>query len=286
MAVMLLAWLCVAEPLSNRAGNSRAKDDEERAVKIDAASSALAQAWNTQAQAIPQQAQVAAASVQDERPYDLSVHVDAGPDMTQYLNQISDDSRRLNATFDTLATRYAAAKDNALALRPDIGDLDFDFISTDDGLQVVSDSMNRQDREWLQQQLNADPALVSAAHDFNALVVKRYDTDQDRVDTSGQVYTHTSFHKGLHTSYDYRGLADTVDRSVKFVALMHDAQAEAKTMNAQYADATGYKPQDYAKAADLVQRYLEANITEYGEIAADGSISVSHRTGSIVSDWL
>ena len=51
-------------------------------------------------------------------------------------------------------------------------------------------------------------------------------------------------------------------------------------------DATGYKPQDYAKAADLVQRYLEANITEYGEIAADGSISVSHRTGSIVSDWL
>ena len=116
MAVMLLAWLCVAEPLSNRAGNSRAKDDEERAVKIDAASSALAQAWNTQAQAIPQQAQVAAASVQDERPYDLSVHVDAGPDMTQYLNQISDDSRRLNATFDTLAPRYAAAKDNALAL--------------------------------------------------------------------------------------------------------------------------------------------------------------------------
>jgi hypothetical protein len=254
-------------------------------MKIDATASGLAQSQNTPRTTIPVQSQKTAAAPV-EADFGLSMHVDAGPSMDEYMQLISSDSIRLNATFETVATRYEAAMKNVLAQRPDIADRSFDFTSTEDGLQVASDTMDRQDMDWLQQQLNADPDLVSSAHAFNELVVKRYHTDQERVDTTGEVYTHTRLRRDRHTAYDYRDLADTVDRSVKFVALMEDAQGQARTMNAQNRGADGYEPQQYAKAADLVQGYLDAHITHYGKMAADGSVSVTESVGSIVSMWL
>jgi alpha-beta hydrolase superfamily lysophospholipase len=58
--------------------------------------------------------------------------------------------------------------------RPDLADAKFDFQTDNGHLKVVSSTMSAKDRAWLEDQLNANHALVSATQSFHEHAVEGY----------------------------------------------------------------------------------------------------------------
>jgi hypothetical protein len=173
--------------------------------------------------------------------------------------------------------------------RPDIAAQKFDFETSADGsLKVVSDTMSKSDKDWLQQQLNGDKNLVSLANKFDSLLVQGYSSDYQLKSPEGEEDS-GNFQKDANTTYNYNNLASTIAGSVKFVDLMNQLQGNEKVAESQphvtsvsYTDpATGF----YGSAGYVAQQFLPANITQ-NVLGSDGQWEPTQRVGTIVSDWM
>ncbi|WP_206244127.1 hypothetical protein [Novosphingobium terrae] len=67
----------------------------------------------------------------------------------------------------SLAEYTAAAFQVIMAKRPDLAHVKFDFVSDQGSVKVVSDALSEKDRQWLEDQLNANSGLVDAMNSYN-----------------------------------------------------------------------------------------------------------------------
>lgn len=199
-------------------------------------------------------------------------------------NKISADANRANATFQVLTDAYNSLMSNIKAQRPDIASQKFDFVTTQSGtLQVESDTLSASDKTWLQQKLNADATLVVSAKSFNASLVKSYSTDRVGTFDNGMSYI-LQIQQDLHTSYNYQGLGNSINGSIKFVSLMNDISnywtAQDSEPQVEPGNTTVVDPS--SMATNLAQNYLQANIKQYVQ-GTDGSWQPVERKGFIMS---
>lgn len=187
---------------------------------------------------------------------------------------------RAGQVFEGLAHEYQSLLQRIASERPDITSQDFDFTTTRSGtLQVVSSTLSANDKMWLQQQLNADTGLVSAANRFTSLVLQSYSTDFRIPNEYGETDRATNtFTHDLHTTYNYDGLPGTIYGSIKFVSLV--SQLEEKTAADAKRGITSPAGDNYyfALAGNYVQQFLQANITQYVQ-QSDGTWAPKQSVG-------
>lgn len=194
------------------------------------------------------------------------------------------DKEKANTTFQSLTDNYNALMSKIATERLDIASQKFDFVTTASGtLQVTSDTLSSTDKAWLQKILNSDSALVADAKSFNASLVNAYSNDVHGTLLDGQAYV-TQFQQNLHTSYNYQGLGNSINGSVKFVSLMNDVANYWATQEAvpQLDPGTLVVADPFSVVANLAQNYLQANIKQYVQ-SADGSYQAVERKGIIMS---
>lgn len=168
---------------------------------------------------------------------------------------VSQDTQALVGTVTSAFT-------GILAQRPDLAAAQFDFVSEEGKLTVVSNELSDSDRKWLEDQLNGDTTLVNQMRQFNTDMVSAYDGTQ-QVAVSG-----TSLRE---TGQQYQDVADAIDGSVKFLSLINQVANKAGQSgwfkDATYTDENGGAI-DLAKAratslAGMIDtgRQLEALVT-------------------------
>ncbi|MDN7429803.1 hypothetical protein [Burkholderia sp. AU45388] len=87
--------------------------------------------------------------------------------MTKQLSMVGDLTMKLRGMTDALATSLQ----DIVAKRPDLADAQFDFMTDDGGIKVVSKTMTESDRAWIESTLNSNAGLVLATHDFHEQAV-------------------------------------------------------------------------------------------------------------------
>ncbi|MBB3373325.1 hypothetical protein FHT60_000219 [Novosphingobium sp. BK486] len=158
-------------------------------------------------------------------PPDIS---DAAP-MKQFraIAQIGQDTQALTGTV-------TAAFKSILAQRPDLANAQFDFVSDDGKLKVVSSDLSDDDRKWLEGQLNANSVLVNQVQQFNADMVSAYDGGPQVVSNGSSL---------RDTGLQYKNVAGTIDGSVKFLSMIQQVANKAGQTgwfnDATYTDAQG-----------------------------------------------
>jgi hypothetical protein len=124
---------------------------------------------------------------------------------------------RLPTIFKTYNTQYVMAYDashvmdalvptmqSVIDQRPDLANVKFDFQTDNGHLKVVSSAMSAKDKAWLEDQLNANKALVSAAQSFHEHAVEGY-----------QLWA--SFGKSSSTDIDTAAISATADSKFSFM---------------------------------------------------------------------
>lgn len=181
-----------------------------------------------------------------------------------------------------LADTVTDAFKTILAARPDLADAQFDFVSDKGGIKVVSSSMSRADKQWLEDQLNANQALVDAVNGFNTdlgTLVKANATLDALNDPSGQQASAAKAATGK------------IDGSVRFLSLLQSVVYEASKSgwdrNATYTDTQG-RPIDLAGArttslAGMIDAKRQLDALQNGSIVTqlkDGRVFYARVTQS------
>ncbi|WP_175886628.1 hypothetical protein [Burkholderia sp. BCC0044] len=83
--------------------------------------------------------------------------------MTKQLSMVGDLTMKLRGVTDALATSLQ----DIVAKRPDLADAQFDFMTDDGRIKVVSKTLTDSDRAWVESTLNANAGLVLATRDFH-----------------------------------------------------------------------------------------------------------------------
>ncbi|WP_175841140.1 hypothetical protein [Burkholderia arboris] len=87
--------------------------------------------------------------------------------MTKQLSMVGDLTMKLRGVTDALAT----SMQDIVAKRPDLADAQFDFMTDNGRIKVVSKTMTDSDRTWVESTLNANASLVLATRDFHRQAV-------------------------------------------------------------------------------------------------------------------
>ncbi|ALX15084.1 hypothetical protein P350_26710 [Burkholderia cepacia JBK9] len=87
--------------------------------------------------------------------------------LTRQLSMVGDLTMKLRGVTDALAT----SMQDIVAKRPDLADAQFDFMTDNGRIKVVSKTMTDSDRTWVESTLNANASLVLATRDFHQQAV-------------------------------------------------------------------------------------------------------------------
>lgn len=144
----------------------------------------------------------------------------------------------VGADTEALANTVTSAFKDILALRPDLADAQFDFVSGNGVLKVISSDLSDDDRRWLEQQLNANTSLLGAVGVLNADM-------STAIDARNAVQNETD---GSSTA----PAAKVPDGSIHYLAflqsLAHAAGQTGALRDASYTDGEG-KPFDLSKVS-------------------------------------
>jgi hypothetical protein len=97
----------------------------------------------------------------------LQVAPAQSPDITNILYRQQLAQAAITHDTQALADTVTEAFQSIMAARPDLANAQFDFVSDQGGIKVVSSTMSRADKQWLEDQLNANQGLVDAVNGFN-----------------------------------------------------------------------------------------------------------------------
>ncbi|AOR70917.1 hypothetical protein BBJ41_25760 [Burkholderia stabilis] len=128
--------------------------------------------------------------------------------MTKQLSMVGDLSTKLTGVTDQLATSMR----EILAKRPDLADAQFDFMTDNGRIKVVSKTMTESDRAWVESTLNANAGLVLATRDFHQQAV---DLDAQGAAVRGETFTES----------DRAAAGQRADTRFQFMSLINAAVA-------------------------------------------------------------
>jgi hypothetical protein len=163
------------------------------------------------------------------------------PDITNILYRQQLAQAAISHDTKALADTITDVFQSIMAARPDLADAQFDFVSSQGGIKVVSSTMSRADKQWLEDQLNANQGLVDAVNGFNTdlgtLLKANAAVDAAKDPSSQQVSAAQAKAK--------------IDGTVHFLSLMQSVAYEASKTgwdrDATYTDTQG-RPIDLAGA--------------------------------------
>jgi len=109
--------------------------------------------------------------------------------------------------------------------RPDLADKSFDFKTRDGLIQVVSSDMSPDDRQWLQDQLNANGALLNATQNFHDHTVTNF------------IQNNKAFVGKALSTADVQAASDWADQQFSFMNLL--SADVAQPLNSNYRQSPG-----------------------------------------------
>ncbi|MBM2767817.1 hypothetical protein [Burkholderia anthina] len=125
--------------------------------------------------------------------------------LMKQFSMVGDLTMKLRGVADSLAT----SMQEIIAKRPDLADAQFDFMTDNGQIKVVSKTMKDSDRAWVESTLNANAGLVRATRDFHKQAV---DLAAQGAAVRGETFTdddRAAVSRGADARYQFMSMLNT-----------------------------------------------------------------------------
>ncbi|GAB3252815.1 hypothetical protein [Chitinimonas naiadis] len=116
---------------------------------------------------------------------------------TRYVKHAAIPRKQVDRAIETLFDDFQGIQQQIAAIRPDIDAASWDFSYRDGRLVVQGATLRKQDKAWIEQQLNDNTSLVEAARNFNEMATLYFQETPDNKLLRGETSNDVTIRRSL-----------------------------------------------------------------------------------------